>query len=195
MEQLVRIATLVLILATGAALSSISRAEALPFHTTQVSTDLNDVFVRFKVKILGFARIMGQFDRLSGKLISDADGQGTGVRMHIDVDSVNTNHPERDDYLRGPGFFASKQHPHIIFSGSCLYRQKDGSRQIVGDLSLRGVTRRIIFEVQPIRSAELQGIRGYQATAVIRRSEFGLTNLKHIVSDEVEIIVAMNAGA
>lgn len=194
MKKWVGMATLVLILTTGTALSAEPGVEYSSADSTQVLTDLKDIYVRFKVKVFGLARIMGRFDRLRGKMISDADGRGTDVHMHIDVDSVNTNHEERDDYLRGPTFFAAEQHPHIIFSGSCLHRAEDGSRHIVGNLSLHGVTRRVIFEVQPRGSVDGENAGGYQATTIIRRSEFGLTTLKHIVSDEVEIIVAMNTG-
>ena len=194
MNKLVRMATLVLILANGTALSAEPGVEYSTADSAQVLTDLKDIYVRFKVKVFGLARIMGRFDRLRGSMISDANGGAADVHMHIDVDSVNTNHEERDDYLRGPTFFAAKQHPHSIFSGSCLYRTKDGTRHIVGDLSLRGVTRRVIFEVQPLGATDDKGVAGYQATTTIRRSEFGLNTLKHIVSDEVEIVVAMNVG-
>jgi len=70
-----------------------------------------------------------------------------------------------------------------------------GSGRIVGDLSLHGTTRRVVFEVQAVSVPESGSAGGYQATATIRRSEFGLNTLQHIVSDEVEIIVAMNTDA
>lgn len=194
MKQLLRMTTLVLILTTGLAFSADTRAGEPSVNSTTAAINLKDIYVRFKVKVFGLARVIGRFDRLSGKMVSDADGHGTDVHMHIDAESVNTDHQERDDYLRGPTFFAAEQHPHITFSGSCLSGIKDGTGRIVGNLSLRGVTRRVIFEVQPLGPVESGGNTGYQATATIRRSDFGLKTLKHIISDEVEIIVAMNAG-
>jgi polyisoprenoid-binding protein YceI len=65
----------------------------------------------------------------------------------------------------------------------------------VGDLSLHGTTRRVVFEVRAVSVPEGGSAGGYQATAIIRRSEFGLNTLQHIVSDEVEIIVAMNTDS
>ncbi len=194
MQQLVRMTSLVLILAMGVTVSAVARAGEPAVESAPVVIDLRDIYVRFKVKVFGLVRIMGRFERLRGELVSDADGAGTDVHMHIEVDSVNTDHAGRDDYLRGPMFFAAAQHPHITFSGSCLHGVKDGAGRIVGDLSLRGVTRRVTFEVQSLSDAGSGGSSGYQATATIRRSEFGLDSLKHLVSDEVEIIVAMNAG-
>lgn len=195
MRQLVRITILILMLATGLSFSAETRAEDPSLYSPPAEFDLRDIYVRFKVKVFGLARIMGRFDRLRGEMVSDADGQGADVHMHIDVDSVNTNHADRDDYLRGPTFFAAEQHPHITFSGSCLYGLRAGTGRIVGDLSLRGITRRVTFEVETLSPSEGGGSGTYQATATIRRSDFGLNTLKHIVSDEIEIIVAMNTGA
>ena len=194
MNRPVRLATLMLMLITGLAFSTVTRAGDPSSRTAEV-IDLREIYVRFKVKVFGLARVMGRFERLRGRIVSDAEGQGRDVHMHIDVDSVNTNHARRDDYLRGPTFFAAEKHPHITFSGSCLYGVADGTGRIIGDLSLRGVTRRVTFEVQALSPAENGGSGGYQATATIRRSQFGLNTLRHIVSDEVEIIVAMNPGA
>jgi len=65
----------------------------------------------------------------------------------------------------------------------------------VGDLSLHGTTKRVVFQVQAVDVADSGGAGRYQATATIRRSDFGMNTLQHIVSDKVEIIVAMNTDA
>jgi polyisoprenoid-binding protein YceI len=186
--------TLVLMLVTGLAFSAGAWAEEPAVDSPRAVIDLRDIYVRFKVKVFGLARIMGRFERLRGQMVSDRDGQGTEVHMRIDVDSVNTDDPSRDGYLRGPTFFAADHYPHITFSGSCLGGGKGGAGRIVGDLSLRGITRRVTFRVEALRPEETGGSGGYQATAIIRRSDFGLNTLKHLVGDEVEIIVAMHPG-
>ena len=65
----------------------------------------------------------------------------------------------------------------------------------MGDLSLHGTTKQVAFNVQAVSVVGSGSGGAYQATATIRRSEFGLNRLQHIVSDEVEIIVAMNTQA
>jgi len=195
MKRFVWVMMQVSVLLTGLALASVARAETSAIDSQPEVIDLKDIYVRFKVKVFGLTRIMGRFDRLRGELTSATDGEGLAVRMHIDVDSINTDDAWRDDYLRGPTFFKAEHYPHITFSGSCLSYGEKGSGRIVGDLSLHGTTRRVVFEVQAVSVPESGSAGGYQATATIRRSEFGLNTLQHIVSDEVEIIVAMNTDA
>jgi len=195
MKRFVKIMIQVSILLTGLAFATVARAENPVIDSSLEVIELKDIYVRFKVKVFGLARIIGRFDRLRGELISAADGEGVAVRMHIDANSVNTDDGWRDDYLRGPTFFKAKHYPHITFSGSCLSVGDNGSGFIVGNLSLLGTTKRIVFKVQPAGVAEGGSTGGYQATATIRRSDFGLKALQHIVSDEVEIIVAMNTDA
>jgi len=194
MRQIIRITTLVLMLVTGLAFSTVTRAEDSSIDSPRAVIVLRDIYVSFKVKVLGLVRIKGRFDRLRGEMVSAADGKGTNVHMHIDVNSLNTNDAWRDDYLRGPTFFSAEHYPHITFSGSCLSGKEDGAGRIVGNLSLRGITRRVIFKVKTLSPPDGGRSGTYQATATIQRSDFGLNTLQHVVSDEVEIIVAMNAG-
>ena len=149
--------------------------------------DISDVKVKFRIKVLGFARINGQFNRFSGYLISNDNGDPTGVSMRIDASSINTNDDERDAYLRGRDFFEADRFPHITFKGQCRTRSADGQLRLVGELKLRGHTRTVVFEI--IENEAGNGDNSYMAIARIKRSDFGLNTLKHIVSDDVEIIV------
>lgn len=192
MKRCIRAMLQVSILATGLAVSGVVLADNATIDSPSAVVALKDIYVHFKVKVFGLAGIKGRFERLHGELISAAKGQATAVRMHIDVGSVTTDDEWRDDYLRGPTFFKAERYPHITFSGFCQSFGENGAGRIVGDLSLHGTTRQVVFEVQGVRASGRDGAGGYQATATIRRSEFGLHSLQHIVSDEVEIIVAMN---
>ena len=97
--------------------------------------------------------------------------------------------------MRGAEFFKVEHYPYITFSGSCLSHGENGSGRIVGDLSLHGTTKRVVFQVQVVGVPDSGSAGAYQATATIRRSGFGMKRLQHIVSDKVEIIVAMNTDA
>lgn len=156
--------------------------------------DLGNASVRFQVRVLGLAQIVGRFERLSGELVSGAERESGSVRMCIDVNSVNTNDELRDALLRSSTFFDTERYPQITFSRSRLIYGKDGPEQIVGDLSLHGTTRPVVFDVEPVVPAEAYDASHYRAIATIKRSDFGLDALRPIVSDEVEIIVAMQAN-
>ena len=166
-------------------------AHANGLETEQVSDhiDLSNVKVMFKLKVFGLARIKGRFDRLSGSMMNDNNGDPYSVSMRIDVSSINTNDEDRDDFLRGPAFFAAEHYPHIMFQGHCQTLQADGRARLIGVLQLRGYSKQIAFDIEAIEKDG--GINGYQARARIKRSDFGLNSLKLIVSDDVEIVVAM----
>ena len=195
MKRLVGIPTSVLLLL--AALATPTLAETTePSPASAVETiDPDRVQVQFKVKVFGLVSVKGRFDRLFGKFVNSPKGGATGVRMQIDADSVTTDDQWRDDYLRGPTFFAVDRYPHITFSGRCLGRGDNGVMQLAGQLSLRGKSRPVVFEFESVDSSLDNPGATYHARAIIRRSEFGLDAMEHLVSDEVEIIVAMKPGS
>jgi polyisoprenoid-binding protein YceI len=156
--------------------------------------DPDSLYVRFKVRVFGLISVVGRFERLLGRFLNDPQGDTTGVSMRIEAASVTTDDAWRDAYLRGPTFFASDRYPHIMFSGSCLRRGDDGVLRLVGDLRIRGRSRPVVFEFEPVDAVQADDTGPYRAKAVIRRSEFGLDAMQHVISDEVEIIVAMRDG-
>jgi polyisoprenoid-binding protein YceI len=145
--------------------------------------------------VLGVLNIMGHFSRLYGKFVSDTQGARTGVRMQIDASSVTTDDEWRDDFLRGPGFFATDRYPHITFSAACLDRGENGAMRLAGNLSMHGRSRPVVFDFESVSAKPNNSADVYQARTVIRRSEFGLNAMEHLISDEVEITVAMQAGS
>ena len=195
MKRLVGIPTSVLLLL--AALATPALAETIePSPASAAETiDPDRVHVQFKVKVFGMVSVKGRFDRLLGKFVNSPKGGATGVRMQIDADSVTTDDQWRDDYLRGPTFFAVDRYPHITFSGRCLGRGDNGVMQLAGQLSLRGRSRPVVFEFESVDTSLDNPGATYHARTVIRRSEFGLNAMQHLISDEVEIIVAMHAGS
>lgn len=177
-----------------AAPAGVAAGELSPASASE-AIDPGTVDVRFKVRVFGVLNIMGHFNRLYGKFVSNTQGSRTGVRMQIDASSVTTDDEWRDDFLRGPSFFATDRYPHITFSGACLGRGENGAMQLAGNLSLRGRSRPVVFEFDSVSAKSDSSAAIYQARTVIRRSEFGLNAMEHLISDEVEIIVAMQSGA
>lgn len=169
-------------------------AEPAASSATEVIDQAN-VDVRFRVKVMGMLNITGHFKRLFGTFVSNSQGSTTGVRMQIDASSVSTDEDWRDDLLRGPGFFAADRYPHITFSGACLGRGENGAMRLAGNLNMRGSSQPVVFEFEPGDVKPYKGADVYQARTVIRRSAFGLSAMERLVSDKVEIIVAMKFGS
>jgi polyisoprenoid-binding protein YceI len=193
-NQLLRTMLPVLALVVGSWTPVASQAFEADFEPEYEVIDIGIASVRFQVRLFGLARIVGHFDRFFGKLVNNADWENESVRMHIDVSSINTNDNSRDDFLRSATFFDAERYPQIIFSNTRLIHDKDRLRQIAGDLSLHGTTRPVVFDVESADSDKEFDTSSFQAKVKIKRSDYGLNAMRPIVSDEVEIIVAMQSN-
>ena len=194
MRQLLRAMIAVLVLVPGALVPVAAQTTEPNPESEHEVLDLGNASVRFQVRVFGLIRVGGHFERLIGKLVNHADRETGRIHMCIDVSSINTRDEIRDEFLRSPAFFNTERYPQITFSNSRLVLGKDGIEQIVGDLSLHGMTRPVVFNVEPVGSAQGMDTISYQAKVTIKRSDFGLLSLRSIVSDEVEIIVAMQSN-
>ncbi len=186
-NTLIRLVVLSFLFFGSYGIGSVKANEALTVSNT-ISIDLSKLMVRFNIKVLGIARINGQFEQLDGVMMSSANGDPDHVSMRINVSSINTDDESRDNLLRGPLFFEAERYPHITFEGKCGTHANNGQMNLVGTLQLHGHKKQIVFVIEPI---DENSNTSYRARTRIKRSDFGLNSFRHIVSDEIEIIVTM----
>ncbi len=160
--------------------------------------DPNHASVEFKVRHLMVAYVKGVFTKVDG--IVDADDADLGqakVSVSIETASIDTNNAKRDEHLRSPDFFDVGKFPLMTFVSKKIAADGGQLRQVVGDLTIRDVTREVTLEVAelspPIKDPWGNLRRGATATATINRKDFGLTWNKVLetggvaVGDEVKI--------
>jgi polyisoprenoid-binding protein YceI len=148
----------------------------------------------FTVGHLGMSRLTGRFDSLKGELTVDAGG-GT-VKAEIEVASVDTNFADRDKHLRSPDFFNAAQFPKMTFESSSVNLPAGGEGTLAGNLTLHGVTRPVVFKLVHVGAGKdpWGGYRsGYQASGVIKRSDYGMKFMLGALSDEVEVRLNIEA--
>ena len=117
----------------------------------------------------------------------------------IDAASINTRVDKRDKHLRSPDFLDVEKYPSITFRSKKVEKAGDGKLRMTGDLTIHGVTREVVLEVEgptpPIKDPQGNTRVGGVATTMINRKDFGLTWNKTIetggvvVGDEVEITI------
>src|SRR6058998_2675436 len=91
----------------------------------------------------------GKFTRFSGKIdIDRAHPENSSVVAQIDVRSIDTRIKKRDDHLRSPEFFNVEKFPQITFKSRSVKQTGPQSGDILGDLTMHGVTRRITLHVK-----------------------------------------------
>jgi polyisoprenoid-binding protein YceI len=158
--------------------------------------------VEFAVKHLGIATVKGSFGSFQGTLelgetLADSVAYGT-----VDVVSVDTKEPQRDEHLRSADFFDAESNPQLTFRSTEIRPIDDERFTIVGELTMRGVTREIALD------AELQGTEidpwgnervGVEISGQLNRGEWGmkfnqaLGSGNMLVSDKVKLSLGISA--
>jgi polyisoprenoid-binding protein YceI len=157
--------------------------------------------VAFTVRHLMVSKVRGRFVRFGGDIITAANPLDSSVAVEIDMASVDTADPERDEDLRSSTYLDVAQYPHMRYRSTGL-RTEDGRVTVDGELTLHGVTRPVSLDV------ELNGIgddgkggkvAGFSARTQISRSDFGidlrlpLTGGGVVVGDRIDIALEIEA--
>jgi polyisoprenoid-binding protein YceI len=139
--------------------------------------DQDHTTIEFGVKHVGLARVRGVFRRFEGVVIVGDDGE-ISASGAVDAASLDTRVAARDDHLRSADFFDVDNHPQITFVATSVEKIDEEGLRIVGDLTIRGVTRTVEL------TGDILGIGldddgmsriGLDVAGVLDRRDFGLT--------------------
>jgi polyisoprenoid-binding protein YceI len=153
-------------------------------------------FIIFRVKHLNTGFAYGRFNSFSGTIVVDEKNPAnSSIELEIDANSVDTGNNQRDDHLRNPDFFNTRQFPKITFKSTRVRKINDTTVEVQGDLTMRGVTRPITARVTYTgkgRNQRGQEIIGFETTFTIRRSQFNINyGLNGGLADEVRVTFAV----
>jgi polyisoprenoid-binding protein YceI len=183
--------------ATLVALAPASAADAWQIDPTHSSA-------QFSVTHMMISTVRGGFGAMSGTIEFDGkDVASIKVDATIDATTISTNDEKRDGHLKGPDFFDVAKYPTITFKSKKVVSGSGGTFKLVGDLTMRGVTKEVTLDVTA-PSQVIKGMRGESrvaasATTKIDRQEFGVrwnANLDGggvAVSDTVSITLDIEA--
>lgn len=154
-------------------------------------------FIIFKIGHFGVGHVYGRFDSFSGNFTFDQNDQSKdAVNVEIKTDSVDTNAPKRDTDIKSPDFFNAAQFPTATFKSTAVKKVDDKNYEVTGDFTLRGVTKPLTLNLQVIGTGpDPKGAihMGWEGTAALKRSDFDVKALVPAVSDEVDLIIAVEA--
>jgi polyisoprenoid-binding protein YceI len=160
----------------------------MPLQTWQI--DPRNSSIGFSVRHLVVSKVHGRFHEWSATVRFDEENpESSSAEADIEAKSIDTGDGERDAYLRSDGFFAIERFPRLTFKTKRVERSGGGGFRVIGDLTIRDVTRTVVLEV---RRKELSR---FSAKAVIDRKDFGLTFEKVpdvggvAVGDKIEIAI------
>ncbi len=188
------------LLAACAAALQTSATSALA-ATETYSIDPHHSTIGFKVKHL-FSYVTGRFDTVEGTLSIDPEKpEASSVNVTIQATTVDTANAKRDTHLKSADFFEVTKFPLLTYVSTSVKQTGADTADVMGNLTLHGVTKEVPLKVHFIgKGPGPQGETrsGWEATASLKRSEFGLTWSKvvegaQLVGDEVAITLEIEA--
>lgn len=133
----------------------------------------------FSIKHMMIAKVHGGFEKVSGTLLLDSqDITKSSIEASIEAASINTREPQRDAHLKSADFFDIEKYPTLNFRSKKVEQDGDDLK-VTGDLTIHGVTKEVVFEVEG-PTAEMKdpygNIKiGLSAKTKIKRKDFGLS--------------------
>ena len=169
--------------------------------TTKWAIDPTHSEINFKIKHMMISNVTGSFTNFNVTAETEGDNfANSKVSFTTDVNSINTNNEQRDGHLKSDDFFAAEKFPTISFSSTSFTKKSDDAYVLVGDLTIRDVTKQVELAVEYGGTmTDFYGKEkdGFEINGKINRKEFGLgwgavTEAGGIVvSDEVKLHLAV----
>jgi polyisoprenoid-binding protein YceI len=155
---------------------------------------------QFSVRHLAISTVRGAFSKVKGTInLDDTDISKSSVDVTIDVSTVDTREPKRDDDLRSDRFFDVKDFPTMTFKSNKVEQVAPGKLKVTGDLTIRGVTKPVVLDVDgptaPVKDPWGNQRAAATATTKVNRQDFGVkwnANMDNggvVVGDDVSITI------
>lgn len=146
--------------------------------TTNWNIDATHSGINFSVRHMVVSKVRGRFTKYTGSVQLDAgDLTASTFDVEIDAGSIDTGVAQRDAHLRSADFFDVEQHPALRYRSRRIEKLSDERYRVLGELTIRGVTREVPLEVEyGGRAVDPWGNEraGFTARAALSRKDFGL---------------------
>lgn len=172
-------------------------------RATEYQIDTPHSEVTFRVKHMGISTVTGKFEKFEGSFTVDPkDLKTTKGSAVIDVNSISTGAPKRDAHLKSDEFFGAEKFPTMKFTSKEVkdVNMADTTCTLVGDLTIRDVTREITLKVKGDGILPNDGWgnerAAFHATGAINRFDYGLKWNKAVeagrlvVGENVDLVLA-----
>ena len=148
-------------------------------HATIWKTDQAHTTISFLAKYMGISNVRGDFNEFDATVDFDESNPATfSVDATAQAASINTRNEKRDGHLKSPDFFDAENHPQLKLVSKKVEKIGDGRYKLTADLTMRGVTKEVVFDVTGFNGT-VKDMRGgtrtsAAATATINRKDWGL---------------------
>ena len=185
-------------LASGLALATLAWSAAAAPVAYTIDATHTDVIAQWNH--LGFSNPTAHFGNVEGTIVYDADDvAASSVEVTIPLSGLNSHVARFDEHLRNADFFDAAQFPVATFRSTAVEAAGEGRLKVTGELTIKGQTRPVVLDAVLNKAGphprSNRPTIGFDATATVLRSEFGLGRGAPAVSDEVQIRITTEAQA
>ncbi len=154
--------------------------------------DLVHSSVSFRARHLDISWIHGRFNEVSGKFSLDREApEKSTFELTIKADSVDTANAARDEHLRQPDYFDTKQFPTIQFK-STKVKPIEGGYEVTGDFTMHGTTKEITLVMKGGNEHVFKDVKrvAFSTELAVKRSDYGFDkNAIGPIGDEAQILI------
>ena len=148
------------------------------FAQTKWTFDKTHTQVKFTVTHLVITEVEGNFSSFDGSVETNGDNfDNAKINFTIDVASINTDNEKRDEHLKSDDFFSADKFAKITFVGKSLKKISDKKYKLVGDITIRDITKEIELDVKYngiVNDPWGNTKAGFKLTGELDRFDFGL---------------------
>ena len=189
-----RFAVVPVVVAMLAPVAHAASWEIDPAHTT----------VEFSIRHMTVSNVRGTFDKVVGTATADeTDLTKSTILATIETASVNTRNDKRDEHLRSADFLDVAKYPGMVFKSKKIEKGKDGHWNVTGDLTLHGVTKEVVLDVEgptpSVKDPMGKTRAGAHVTTTLKRTDFGIVYNKTLetgglmLGDDIAVSIDVEA--
>jgi len=146
----------------------------------------------------GFSNPSAHFGKADGTIVYDAENvSASKVEVTLPLSGLNSFVADFDEHLRSADFFDAEKYPTASFKSTKVEAAGAGKLKVTGDLTIKDQTKPVVLDVTLNKAAEhpmaKRAAIGFDATAKVKRSDFGVGKFAPNVSDEVELRITTEA--
>jgi polyisoprenoid-binding protein YceI len=134
--------------------------------------------IGFKIKHLVISTVKGRFNEFAGKVETKDDSfENALIEFTANTASISTNNEARDNHLRSPDMFDSSKFPEMKFISSSFTKTSDNKFKVIGDLTIKGVTKSITFDASfegIVMGLYGKRVAAFSLSGIINRLDFGV---------------------
>ena len=189
-----RILPALLAVAMAAAVVSPAFAEGVSYRI-----DPNHTVVLATWNHFGYSHPSANFGGATGTIVYDADApEKSSVEVVLPMSGLDTFVPKLDEHLKTADFFDAEKFPQATFRSTGVKALGDGRLEVTGTLDLHGVQKPVVLEATLNKAAphpmgKVRAI-GFDATATLKRSDFGISMYVPMVGDEIALRITTEAA-